>query len=84
MRIRQTTLAKGVQAVTGFAALLAFVGGQPLLGAELIAAVVGTSGFLAYQGYRLGRTPWHAVEITFQSLPLDPLRPERTGAIPQG
>jgi len=84
VRIRQTTLAKGVQAVTAFAALLAFVGGQPLLGAELVAAVAGTAGFLAYQGYRLGRTLWHAVEITFQSLPLDPLRPERTGTMPQG
>jgi len=84
VRIRQTALAKGVQAIAAFAALLAFVGGQTLLGLELVAAVVGTAGFLGYQGYRLGRTLWHAVEITFQSLPLDPLRPERNGALPQG
>ena len=48
------------------------------------AALVVTEVFLGYQAYRMGRTVYHAVEITFQSLPLDPLRPDKNLAQPQG
>jgi hypothetical protein len=63
---------------------LAIVARQPIVAIQLGVVLAGTLGFLVYQGYRLGRTIWHAVEITFQSLPLDPLRPERNGKMPQG
>lgn len=82
--LRTTALAKALLALCGAGVLLATVGGWPLVAMELLIAMAGTAGFLAYQGYRLGRTIWHAVEITFQSLPLDPLKPEQNGALPQG
>jgi hypothetical protein len=82
--LRTTAFAKAILALLGVGTLLSIVGGWPMLAVELLAAMAGTASFLAYQAYRLGRTVWHAVEITFQSLPLDPLKPEKNGALPQG
>jgi glycosyltransferase involved in cell wall biosynthesis len=75
--LRQTALAKGVKASYAIAGLLALAGGVDAVAALFGVALVVTEAFLVYQALRLGRTLWHAVEITFQSLPLDPLRPER-------
>ncbi len=55
-------------------AALAALGGQPTLALLLAGAALATTAFVAHQAWRLGRTIYHAVEITFQALPLDPLR----------
>jgi len=84
VRLQPTPLSWIVLAVGALGLVLAIVAQQPIIGMEFGAAIAGFLGFLGYQGYRLGRTIWHAVEITFQSLPLDPLRPEGDGTLPQG
>jgi hypothetical protein len=82
--LRPTALGHALTVVFLAGAVLTGLAGWPMVSAEFIAATFGTLGFLGYQAYRLGRTIYHAVEITFQSLPLDPLHPEKNGALPQG
>jgi hypothetical protein len=84
VRLRQTGLAKGMKAAFAMVALLAFLAGAPSVTALFGAAVLILEGFLSYQAYRMGRTVYHAVEITSNSLPLDPLRPDKTLERPQG
>jgi hypothetical protein len=84
VRLRQTGLSKGMKAAYGVVALLAFAANVHSVAVLFGAALVITEGFLSYQAYRMGRTVYHAVEITFQSLPLDPLRPDKTLERPQG
>jgi len=81
--LRQTALAKLVKLGALAAAGLAAAGGLLTIAAEFGLAILGTEVFLSYQAYRLGRTLYHAAEITFQSLPLEPLQPEQTVAAPQ-
>jgi hypothetical protein len=73
-----------MKAVYALAGLLALVGDAHSVAALAGAALVITEAFLSYQAYRMGRTVYHAVEITFQSLPLDPLRPDKNLEQPQG
>lgn len=84
VRLRQTGLSKGMKAVYALVGLLALVGNVHSVTVLAGAALVITEAFLSYQAYRMGRTVYHAVEITFQSLPLDPLRPDKTLPQPQG
>ncbi len=84
VRLRQTSLAKGMKAAYALIGLVALAGGVGSVAALAGAALAITEGFLGYQTYRMGRTVYHAVEITFQSLPLDPLRPDKTLQQPQG
>ena len=84
VRLRQTGLSKGMKAAYALVGLIALVGGIHSVSALAAAALVVTEVFLGHQAYRMGRTVYHAVEITFQSLPLDPLRPDENLAQPQG
>ncbi|CAG0967366.1 Putative glycosyltransferase EpsH [Myxococcaceae bacterium] len=83
-RLRQTGLAKGLAVAGALVGLLAFLAGLESVTGLLAASVVGFEAFLAYQAYRMGRTVYHAVEITSNALPLDPLRPDKTLERPQG
>jgi glycosyltransferase involved in cell wall biosynthesis len=84
VRLRQTGLAKGLKAAFAFVALLAFVANVHSVAALFGVALVVTEAFLSYQAYRMGRTVYHAAEITSQSLPLEPLQPDKTLELPQG
>ena len=77
VELRQTSLAMLVKGILAVGVALAVAAGAWEIGVEIVAAIVATEGFLLYQAYRLGRTVYHATEITFQSLPLDPLKPEK-------
>lgn len=84
VRLRQTDLSKGLKAGFALVALLAFLAGQYAVTALFASSVVILEGFLTYQAYRMGRTVYHAMEITSNSLPLEPLRPDKTLERPQG
>jgi len=77
VRLRRTRLARTVQALAAAGTVLAWTAGIHAVALLLLAALVGTEAFLIHQALRLGRTLYHAVEITFQRLPLAPLRPLR-------
>jgi len=84
VRLRQTGLSKGMKAGYAVVGLLALAANVHSIAVLFGAALLVTESFLSYQAYRMGRTVYHAVEITFQSLPLDPLRPDKTLERPQG
>jgi glycosyltransferase involved in cell wall biosynthesis len=72
--LRQTALAKLVIAayLVG-AALAASAGAWPLVGV-LAAVAILTEGFYVFQGLRLGRTLYRAIDIAFKPLRLDAIR----------
>jgi len=55
----------------GFAAAAA---AWPLL-VLFAAALLLSEGFYVVQAFRLGRALYYAIDIAFQPLPLDPIRP---------
>ncbi len=73
--LRQTALAKFVILAylvgAGFAAAAA---AWPLL-VLFAAALLLSEGFYLVQAFRLGRALYYAIDIAFQPLPLDPMRP---------
>jgi glycosyltransferase involved in cell wall biosynthesis len=72
--LRPSTFSKLVLALYAGGAALAALGGQPSLALLLVLVALASAAFVAHQAWRLGRMIYHAVEITFQALPLDPLR----------
>lgn len=84
VRLRQTGLSKGLKAAFAAVATLAAVAGVESVTVLFGSALVITEAFLTYQAYRMGRTVYHSTEISFNSLPLEPLRPDKTLERPQG
>ncbi len=83
VRLRRTGLPKAMQLTSAGVGLLALIGGVPSVAALFGSAFVAMEVFLGQQLVRLGRTLYHAVEITFQSLPLAPLCPDEAARPPE-
>jgi GT2 family glycosyltransferase len=83
VRLRRTALPKAMQLTSAGIGLLALIGGVPSVAALFGSAFVAMELFLGQQLVRLGRTLYHAAEITFQSLPLAPLCPDETARPPE-
>jgi glycosyltransferase involved in cell wall biosynthesis len=71
--LRQTTLPKLLKGIYGLVAAIAVAGGAWVTALSIVVVAIATEAFMALQAYRLADVIYHAVEIAFRSLPLEPL-----------